>query len=231
MSVTREELAAFADGELDPARAAEVAAAVDADPALADEVRAHRALRARLGAHFAPILDAPLPDALTARLSARPAPVIDLAAARARRARGQGVPRWGWISGTALAASLVLMVTIGRAPQTPDGYAAADLAAVLDDQLAATQAPDAETRILLSFRDREGTWCRAFAGAAESGIACRDATGWRLRTTGGGVAAQGGDYRMAGNAVATVMEQAQALAAGPALDAAQERDARARGWR
>ena len=43
MSVRREELAAYADGELDAAREAEVATAVAADPALAREVEAHRA--------------------------------------------------------------------------------------------------------------------------------------------------------------------------------------------
>ena len=47
MTVTREELAAFADGELDPAREAEVAAAVAADPELEAQLEAHRTLRAR----------------------------------------------------------------------------------------------------------------------------------------------------------------------------------------
>ena len=79
MSVTREELAAFADGELDPARADEVAAAVEADPALAEQVRAHRALKARLSAHFAPIMEAPLPESLAAPLQPK---VVDFAAAR-----------------------------------------------------------------------------------------------------------------------------------------------------
>jgi anti-sigma factor RsiW len=49
MTISREELAAFADGELGAARAAEVAAAVAADGALQAQVEAHRALRAQLG--------------------------------------------------------------------------------------------------------------------------------------------------------------------------------------
>jgi AraC-like DNA-binding protein len=48
MTISREELAAFADGELDTGREAEIAAAVAADPALAAQVEAHRALKARL---------------------------------------------------------------------------------------------------------------------------------------------------------------------------------------
>ena len=41
---------------------------------------------------------------------------------------------------------------------------------------------------------------------------------------------QAGEYRQAGSA-AEIMERAQAMAAGPALDAAQEQAAKARGWR
>ena len=48
MSVTREELAAFADSQLDEARQSEVAAAVEADPTLAAEVERHRALGASI---------------------------------------------------------------------------------------------------------------------------------------------------------------------------------------
>ena len=224
MSVTREELAAFADDELDPARQAAVAAAVAADQALADEVRAHRALKQRLEARFAPIMDQPPPERLTALLQAEPK-VIDFVAARERRART--LPRWSWIAGPALAASLALALLLPRGGDYADGA----LAEVLDGQLVGAQSADAPTRILLSFRDGEGAFCRVFAGEAQSGIACRDVEGWRLRMTGAGVSEQQGDYRMAGNPAAEVLERAQAMAAGPALDAAQEQQARSRGWR
>ena len=105
------------------------------------------------------------------------------------------------------------------------------MAEALDGQLVAAQSADAPTRVLLSFRDEGGAYCRAFAGEEQSGIACRDAEGWRLIMEGEGAPAQGGDYRMAGNSAAQVLERAQAMAAGPALDAGQERAARARGWR
>jgi hypothetical protein len=221
MSVTREELAAFADGELEPARAAEVAVAVAADPALDAQVRAHRALKAQLGAHFAPILEAPLPDRLTAPLRREESTVIDFAAARRRRFR-----RWGWIAAPALAASLALAVFV---PRGAGDYASGDLASALDSQLAA--APAANTRILLSFRDQAGGYCRAFAGPSQSGIACRHAEGWRLVEKAAGVRAQDSEYRMAGNPAAEILERAQSMAVGPALDAAEERAARASGWR
>lgn len=223
MTVTREELAAYADGELDAAREGEVAAAVAADPELEAQVRVHRALRAKLGAHFAPILEEPLPEGLTAPLLRREAEVIDFAAARNRR-----IVRWSWIAAPALAASLALAVFM---PRGNEGYATGALAETLDTQLVAAQPADAKMRILLSFRDQAGGYCRAFAGEAQSGIACRDAEGWRLVSEGEGAAAQAGEYRMAGNPAAVALERAQAMAAGPALDAAQERAAKARGWR
>jgi hypothetical protein len=223
MTVTREELAAFADGELDAVREAEVAAAVEADPELKAQVDAHRALKAALSAHFAPILEAPLPERLTAPFQRREAEVIDFATARDRR-----IVRWSWIAAPALAAALALAVFM---PRGVDGYASGALVGTLDTQLVAAQPADAPTRILLSFRDRSGSYCRAFAGEAQSGIACRDAEGWRLVTEGAGVAAQAGEYRMAGASAAEVLERAQAMAAGPALDGAQEQAAKARGWR
>lgn len=228
MSVTPEELAAFADGELDPAREAEVAAAIAADPALAEQVSRHRALEQRLGVHFASILEAPVPERLTGPLRTREA-AIDFAAAREKRSRARTLPRWTWIAGPALAASLALAVFLPRGPA--ESYAEGALATALDQQLVATQAADAPIRILLSFRDRAGAYCRAFAGAARSGIACRDADGWRLLAEGQGAVRQDSEYRMAGTPVADVFERAQALAAGPALDAGEEHAARARGWR
>ncbi|MCB2065715.1 MAG: hypothetical protein KDE15_03630, partial [Erythrobacter sp.] len=106
--IPREELAAWADGEVTGARGEEIAAAVLADPELQAEVSAHRALKARLSAHFAPLAEAPVPDRLRALLAdetAEPAQVIDFATAREKRRQ---VPRWTWLAAPALAASLAL---------------------------------------------------------------------------------------------------------------------------
>lgn len=234
MSVTSEELAAYADGELDPARREEVRAKVEADPSLAAQVAAHAALKQKLSARFAPIMEAPVPDRLTELLRARePAPVADFAAAREKRdaRRALSGVRWRWVAGPALAASLALAVFLPRGGDLPEGYAEAQLASALDQQLVATQSADADTRILLSFRNSEGRYCRAFASEAQSGIACRDSEGWRLHAAGAGAAAQQGDYRMAGGDAADVLAEAQDMAAGPALTAEQEAAAREQGWR
>jgi hypothetical protein len=225
MSVTREELAAFADGELPEPRRSEVAVAVAADAALAEQLERHRALKERLAAHFAPILDQPVPEGLIAPLGGGEPKVTDFTAARQRKA-ARGIPRRGWIVGSALAASLALAVLLPRG----EGYAGPRLAEVLDGQLVATQASDAPTRILLSFQNSDDQFCRAFAGEAQSGIACKDASGWRLRATVAGAAAQTGDYRTAGSASVELMAKAQAMAVGPALTAEEERAARAQHW-
>ncbi len=230
MSPSREEIAAFADGELDHTRRAAVAAAIAADPQLAAQVSAHRTLRDRLSSHFAPIMGAPLPERLVRPLERADA-VVNLADARARRdAHGsRSIARWGWLAGPALAASLALALFMPR--QGEGELVQGALAVALDQQLVSAQAPDAPHRILLSFRNRGGEFCRAFTSQAEGGIACREARGWRLEQAGAGAEAEQREYRMAGNSSAKLLEQAQAMAAGAALDATAERNARNSGWR
>lgn len=229
MIVTPEELAAFADGELDAPREAEIAAVVAADPALMAQVEAHRALKERLGTRFAPIAAEPVPERLSALLERNSAEVVDFAGARERRERARTLPRWTWFAGPALAASLALAVFLPRG--VDEDYAQGSLAETLEGQLVAGQDPAAPTRILLSFRDADGDYCRAFAGMELSGIACRDDSGWRLVFEGEGAAAQGTDYRMAGAGTVEALERAQAMADGPALNAEEEATAKARGWR
>lgn len=224
---TPEQIAAFADGQLEGAELQRIAAAVAADPALEKQVAAHRALAQRLGAHFAPIAAEPVPDHLAALLKAPQDNVASLADARARR---KGPPRWAWLAGPALAASLVLALTLR--PASDAGYADAQLASALDSQLVAGQQADAPVRVLLSFRDSGGAYCRAYERAASAAIACRDARGWQLRNrsaaSSGG--AQSGEYHQAGSA-GDVLAAAQAMAAGPALSAEEELAARRNGWR
>lgn len=230
MTISREDIAAFADGELASEREADVAAAIAADPDLQRQVEAHRALKAQLSEHFAPIAEEPVPDALAALLAPKQAEVVDFAAARERRETRRSIPRWGWIAGPALAASLALAVFLPRGGSA-DGYADAQLARVLDSQLVAEQGPDAETRILLSFRDGEGDFCRAFSSVEGSGIACRDAQGWKFAAQGEGSDGAETDYRMAGASDGEILARAQQMADGPALDAQAEAEARDGGWR
>jgi hypothetical protein len=236
MTVTEEMIAAYADGELEGAQKAEVEAALAADPALARKVDAHRALKARLAAHYAPFAQDEVPTRLAALLAADSdqrsgggGEVVDLAGERQRRGLAPVLRRWAPIAGPALAASLLLAVWQPWQGGLPEGYAAGELASALDTQLAASQPADAETRILLSFEREGGGLCRAWRGAEAGGIACRDATGWKIERQFALGEAAGGQFRQAGSE-ADLLAAAQDMAAGGALDAAGERAARERGW-
>lgn len=236
MSVTREELAAYADGELAPTDTRRIEAAIAADPALGEKVAAHRAFKARLSAHFAPILDEPVPHSITA-LFPKPessgANVIDFVAAAIRQRQSRKpVLRSPWLrfGGPALAASLALGLVLIQQSGSSDGYAKGELVAALDSQLAADQSVDAKVRVLISFANTEGELCRGFATAAQSGIACRNAKGWKLERKLPGMTGQGTDYRQAGSADAELMAAIQDIATGAPLDAAGERAAMAKGW-
>lgn len=237
MSVTDEQIAAYADGELAGEELAQVEAAVAADPALASKVEAHRALKAKLGAHFAPILDQPVPDHLSAMLrpSEQTAEVVSFAQERSKRGLAPIVRRWGVYIGPALAAAVVAAAVFlprigGSDPIPTDGMAGPQLASVLDNQLVADQNPEAETRILLSFEQEPGRLCRVYRGEVAGGIACRNEQGWQIEREmllGDG---QSTEFRQAGSD-AELMAAAQSMATGGALTAEEEAAAKAKGWR
>jgi len=222
--MTDDELAmAYADGELDALSAMRFGKRIAAEPELAAAVEAHRALRARLEAGFAPIAEEPVPDRLTGLI---PTNLAEL------RPRSRVATYWR--AATAMAACLVGGIAIGQFLQPAPGVsgsplvASGTLAQSLDDQLAGATGP---TRILASFRDTKGAYCRVFQGEAIDGIACRDHGGWALRRTQASEQAGKADYRQAGSAAPELLDAAQSMMAGEALDPAAERVAQAKGWR
>ena len=223
-------IAAYVDGEVDDLTARRIELEAAGDPALAAAIARHRALKTTLAAHYAPVAAEAVPDRLRALL-VDPAFDTSLAERRERRRLRFAPAHMG-----AIAASLLIGLTIGMQPWTPAAdvterrgvlVASGELAAALDTQLAATQGADARMRIGLSFQDRRGRICRSFEGAALSGIGCRDANGWSLERTMGGRAAS--PYRQA--ASGALAADAAAMMAGEPFDAAAERAARDRGWR
>lgn len=246
MTIDPEKIAAYADGELGPEEAAQVEAAMETDPSIVEQIEAHRALRDQLRAHFAPMLDAPVPKQLTALLGTRDdeSKVVDLAAVRrAREATKPAMaPQRRWMTGGALAASLALGLVLGT--QIPRGerggtianeggqlIASGTLDTALTTQLASDRGKD--VRILLSFEDRAGRYCRSFEETAAAGIACHNGAGWaieRLQSRRGEGTAQG-QYRQAGSAGRDIMEASQNMALNGALDDVAEQKARASGWR
>lgn len=236
MTVSPEELMAYADGELGEADVARVESALAADPALQAQVEKHRALRASLSAAYEPILEEPVPARLTGA-ARRDAGVVHLSAARAKR-----VAPTGWLvrEWAAIAAALVVGVIVGGRMLGGDGLvttandglvARGVLARALDGQLAAESGP---VRIGLSFRTADSRACRTFAAdnGALNGLACRDGSEWRIDMTMRGEARVRTDFRTAAaETPAPILERAEALMAGDPLDAAAERAARDTGWK
>ncbi|HEX7781901.1 MAG TPA: anti-sigma factor [Sphingobium sp.] len=232
--ISEEMLVAYADGELDEVNRRRVERTIAGDEALAQRLAAHEALRARLSGHFAPIAEEEAPDRFRALLEPH-TKVIDLTEARAARTRRA---RPGWMTGAAIAASLVLGLWLGRGMGGEAGpvgisggkmVAQGSLAKALDTQLASAQGGD-DVRIGLSFRARDGGWCRSFEGAAVSGVACRAGADWRLEQAAPGHGTSG-DYRQASSGDPRVMATIDQLIAGAPVDAAAEKAARDGGWK
>jgi len=251
-----ETLMAYADGELDAARRAEIDAAIAQDPALAARVAKQRALRAEVAGAFDSVLAQPVPDRLrdAARggaLSGAGAPDSAAPADRPRGnvvqfpSRGTRAPSAPWRAREwfAVAASLLLGIAISWRYFAGDTslIAAGDgglvaqgaLATALDRQLASDAgAKDAAVAIGLTFKARDGSYCRSFTlrGSGTAGLACRARGGWSIPVTAAADAA-GGDYRQAAGTIPpAVMQAIEARIAGDALTAPAETQARDAGW-
>ena len=238
MRIDDEVLVAFADGELDAGTHAEVARALAEQPDLRARLERQQRLRDKISAHYGPVTYEAVPERLSALITGDSAyvsgNVIDLAEVRQRSAR----PTWQNFG--AIAATLVVgllagqLLPFGRSEPfaLEDGamMARGELAEALETRLASAQAPDAQTRIGLSFETADGRMCRTFDAAALSGLACRGEPGWQLVMTA--AADRGGSqYRQAGSDNYLVLQAAQEMIAGEPLGAEAERQARDRGWR
>lgn len=223
------QLIAYVDGELSPAEAQAFEAEMAADPALAADVIRHRALAARVGQAYAPVLEEALPPQLLASASA----ANDQGGARPRVA--MALPRWA-----ALAATLAVGVLAGRLALPDAGvFAQRDgalvakgrLAQALDAQLAAD--PGA-VKVGVSFRTADGRYCRTFQSASDrlAGLACRSDGRWTARTVTAWAPAAQATYRTAASDTPPeVLAAVDSLISGEPLDAKAERAARDRGWK
>lgn len=232
MSYSRENIAAYVDGELDLVTAKRIEKALESDAGLAKAVEQEHALRSKLAGHYAPVLAEPVPDRLTALLTSN----VDDSLFRRRETvaavRRPMFAQWG-----AMAASLALGLMIGGYALGGDsGYvsnrggqlvASGALSEALETQLAATQGPNAAVRIGTSFAAKDGGFCRTFESASVDGIACNSGGDWRLLQMVSG--AKAAEYRQA--SAGSLAEAAAGMMASDPLDAAGEKAAVAKGWR
>jgi hypothetical protein len=245
-----ETLMAFADGELDAAQRAEIAAAMDKDPGLTRRVEKHRALRAEVAGAFATVIDQPLPERL---VSAANGDTIAAGAVRtpqrgkvlqfpAKTGRAPG-PAWRTREWAAMAASVVLGVVIAWKVLTPTDQgllvaaggalvARGELAAALDQQLASNQRREDPVQIGVTFKARDGNYCRSFAmpETKTAGLACRAGGHWRIEATATAEVPTGQMQQAAGAMPPAILAAIEARIAGEAFDARGEDNARLGGW-
>ena len=252
MKFSDEILMAYADGELDLVARAEIEAAMATDPEIARIVERHRAFGANVRGAYQSVLEEPVPARLTALVAAddeamAEMPVIPLGDRRAEKnrraeqaaavARRPRLPQWA-----AIAASLAIGLLVGlfalREPAAPWEESGAGLIARGDlDQALTTQlageAAAPEVRVGISFRNRDGAYCRAFHLQREAplaGLACRADGDWRLQVLAA-AAKQEGELQPAAAMPMAVLQVVDATIDGEPLDAAAETAAREAGWR
>jgi len=242
-----ETLMAYADGELDAKLRAEISTAIHNDPALARRVEHQRAMRARVAGAFAKVLDEPLPDRLLDAARGKPTPVSAADRGKvlqfpARASRPPPVP-WRAREWAAMAASLVFGVLLSWrifSPSHPEVMVASGdalvargaLADALDSQLASEQRSEAPVLIGLTFKARDGNFCRSFTMGATrtAGLACRVGGDWQVRATD--TVPASGQMQQASSALPpAILGAVESRIEGVALDAEAERAAQRGGWK
>jgi hypothetical protein len=159
--------------------------------------------------------------------------------------RGTRVPSPPWRARewTALAASLALGMFLSWRFLGPGGgdiaggdgalVARGDLARALDVQLASDQPADSPVLIGLTFKSKEGGYCRTFVlrSSSTAGLACREEGGWRIPATQSVTMPDGEVRQAAASLTPAILASVAARAEGEALDAAEEEAARGAGWK
>jgi hypothetical protein len=192
-------------------------------------------------AAFAGVLDEPVPERLLPAPGGQGHVRVDVLA----QAKARPLPaRWSWRQWGGMAASLAAGVLAGAlgwqqmsggdaAPFSRAGdaiVARGELADALSRQLAA-DAPVGAVRVGVSFAAKGGEYCRSFQLGSTAGLACREGGEWRIPVLAQDAQSGHAAYRQAASAMpAAVLEAIDERIAGTSLDAAAERDARARGW-
>ncbi|MDO8862940.1 hypothetical protein Q6D67_14620 [Haliea sp. E1-2-M8] len=180
-------LSAYVDGELEPAAAAALTSRLAQEPALSARLAELQTLHSELQDAATSDDGTPVPARIRELLQPRPGRIRSLPH---RLARFQGNLR----QGLAIAASLTAVAGLLLASQWQNGLeGAADdvlLAAALETLPSRAAGWDTlddgrRLRAVLSFPNKEGSWCREYILADEDsairGVACRDSSNWTTR--------------------------------------------------
>jgi anti-sigma-K factor RskA len=240
MTFSKEELMAYADGELDEAKRQQIQDAINRDPEIAQRVASHRALKDSLRASFDPVLQESVPDRLIAiaRSKAResqPDTRSNVVVLRGHRASVRSRPKWIALAASFILGALALQLGMRffSAPIfTARGQilTSAALQQALSNQLANTQSTQASLTIGVSFLSKSGQYCRTFQLQSLAGLACNDAGSWKVQVLAH-TSTPASEYRQAGsNMPPAIMQAVTDTIAGEPLDAKDEANARAQKW-
>lgn len=179
-----EQLSAFIDGELSDAENAAIVRAAEADTALAARI----AILRDANSHLRDAIDDLLGEAPRTLL-----PSDNLVPFPQRRSARADWMRMAAAAGVAFVIGAIAMRTIAPSPQqtmlasTGDGVVArATLAAALDRAHSGDRSDSQNGTVVVSasFVAKDTRFCREFhvdfASGAADGVACRDASGWRI---------------------------------------------------
>ena len=244
MNPSDETLMAYVDGELDAAMREQIVSAAASDPDIARRVASHQVLRKQLREGFDPILTEPVPPHLLA-----------LARSAKNHSRdGNVLPFTGkppvkrvWVQWGSLAASFVLGALVWQfaarsylsqpiIERHGELVASGVLAQALTEQLASQQAPSAAVQMGVSFRSRQGRFCRTFSlrsAGGDAGLACHEQDQWTVQVLVHSEATgqPAGEYRQAATSLPpAVLSAVNDSIAGDAMDSSAEARARDSGW-
>lgn len=247
--ITDELLMAFADGELENGLARQVEIAIAGNPALASRLEVFRLTGRALGPHFDAVLEAQPPAAMLQAI--RSAPMTRLAQAPGKVSfgdslrnvlQGFGFGPSPWPTLATLAAGIVIGVVAMQtggpggtalvAEQNGKLIAAGQLAQTLESKTM-RESLDGGIRVMATFKDETGRWCRLYQGSEHSGLACRQQTPqWQILAAGEGVAGSADTYGTAAGGGAKAVDDLIETMMGPegALDAEADASLVKGGW-
>lgn len=232
-----QQLSRLLDEELDAEARQDVEQRIALEPELADTWRRLQAMNTELRLAYADSEAGAVPGEIRALLG------------NGKAARGGSaanvVPLFGrrqlWPA--ALAASLVLAVSIALLPDGAPRQPGMTLASALDSMPSGESwhalGDGSQVRAVLTFPNHDGGWCREFllreadAEGAVRGVACRAAEDWRTEVIAQGAGPDSSDvYRPAGAGDSDAVHQfIRDHAADIPLDGPQESRVIARNWR
>jgi hypothetical protein len=188
------------------------------------------------------VLDQPVPERLQAAARGGTAPARGKVVQFPARTTRAPSPPWRAREWIAMAASLLLGVLLSWRLLVPGSgvieagkgglLARGELARALENQLASEQRGEEPVLIGLTFKARDGNYCRSFVlrAAQTAGLACRTGSEWRIPATDASSVSPG-DMQQATSMSPAILRAIESRMEGAALDAEAEQSARLEGWK